>query len=68
MGGNRFSKSSNFITRSIKEGLEKEVRIEQISKLFAKSPTKINAFFTNPLVVYSLSKAYYKIKAYYEKV
>ena len=46
------------------EGLEKEERIEQISKLFAKSPTKSTAFFTNPLVVYSLSKAYYKIKEY----
>jgi TPR repeat protein len=46
------------------EGLKEEKRIEQISKLFAKSPSKSTAFFANPLVVYNLSKVYYDINEY----
>jgi TPR repeat protein/Zn-dependent peptidase ImmA (M78 family) len=46
------------------EGLKEEKRIEQISKLFAESPSKSTAFFANPLVVFNLSKVYYNNKEY----
>ena len=46
------------------EGLKEEKRIEQISKLFAESPSKSTAFFANPLVVYNLSKSFYDISEY----
>ncbi|GHC55416.1 sel1 repeat family protein [Ulvibacter litoralis] len=46
------------------EGLDKSNRIKQISTLYAESPSKSTAFFANPLVVYNLSKVYYKNKEY----
>lgn len=46
------------------EGLDKANRIKQISTLYAESPSKSTAFFANPLVVYNLSKVYYKNKEY----
>ena len=46
------------------ENLNKEKRIAQISKLYAESNSKSTAFFANPLVVYNLSKVYYKNKEY----
>ena len=46
------------------EGLDKEERIKQISELYVNSKAKQTAFFANPLVVYNLSKEYFKNKKY----
>ena len=46
------------------EGLDKEERIKQIGELYAESPSSRTAFFANPLVVYNLSKVYFKNKKY----
>lgn len=46
------------------EGLDKEERIKQIGTLYAESNSKQSAFFANPLVVYNLSKVYFKNKKY----
>jgi TPR repeat protein len=46
------------------EGLDKEERIKQIGELYVESSSSQNAFFANPLVVYNLSKVYFKNKKY----
>lgn len=46
------------------EGLDQQNRIAQISTLYAESSSKSTAFFSNPLVVYNLSKVYYKNREY----
>jgi hypothetical protein len=43
------------------EGLARENRIEQISKLFVESDFKKTAFFANPLVINNLCNNYYGI-------